>query len=248
MTFAIRDPGLSFQWARTLRQSTVGIVVHHLDAHWDVHRTHAFHQSLGWNGIGYNYHIAMDGTISLGCGMEFVGAHTNPPAGTNDSTIGIGCEGRYHSIDRTMPDRQYNALVWLIRHLRDAYGDIWVQGHRELAATACPGQFFPLDEVRTLTFRKSEETQVPVIAEQRFQSVEEMPNWAKSHMEALTTTCAKDGLPILRGDGAGNLDLSLDMIRLIVLFERRLEAQLHRADTRSAPTCKQRKMLIQWGK
>jgi len=190
-----------------------------------VHRTHEFHQSLGWNGIGYNFHIAMDGTISLGCGMEFVGAHTNPPAGSNNTTIGIGCEGRFHHVDRTMPDVQYNALVWLIRHLRSIYGNIWIRGHRELAATACPGQFFPLDEVRTLEFRNREEVQEPVVTERRFQSVQEMPNWAQPYMEELTTTLAKDGLPIIRGDRNGNLDLSLDMIRMIIIFERRLEAQ-----------------------
>jgi hypothetical protein len=225
MTFQIRDPGLHFRWARTRRPSTVGIVIHHLDAHWDVHRTHEFHQSLGWNGIGYNFHIAMDGTISSGCGMGFVGAHTNPPAGTNNTTIGVGCEGRFHSVDRTMPDVQYNALVWLIRHLRDIYGDIWIRGHRDLAATACPGQFFPLDEVRTLRFRNREEVQEPMAREQRFQSVEEMPNWAQPYMEELTSTLAKDGRPIIRGDQDGNLDLSLDMIRMAIIFERRLEVQ-----------------------
>jgi len=90
--------------------------------------------------------------------MEFVGSHTNPPAGTNSTMVGIACEGRYHDMDRVMPDVQFNALVWLLRHLRDIYGDIPIFGHRELAATACPGQFFPLDEARTLQFRGTENT------------------------------------------------------------------------------------------
>jgi len=153
MSFTIRNPNLQFQRPRTQRSSTVGIVLHHLDAHWTVERTHAFHQSRGWNGIGYNFHVAMDGTISLGRGMEFVGAHTNPPAGINATTIGIGCEGRFHSVDRTMSVVQFNALIRLIQHLRGVYGDIWVKGHRDLAPTACPGQFFPLAEVQKLQFR-----------------------------------------------------------------------------------------------
>jgi len=158
MNFSIKDPGLRFPKARTRRARTSEIIVHHLDAQWDIHRTHQFHISRGWNGIGYNFHVAKDGTISLGRGMEFVGAHTNPPNGANSSSIGIGCEGQYHSVDRIMPDAQFNALVWLIKHLRGIYGDIPVRGHRDLAATACPGQFFPLAEVQRLQFRGSENT------------------------------------------------------------------------------------------
>jgi len=166
----------------------------------------------------------MDGAISLGRGIEFQGAHK---LGFNDRAIGIGCEGRFHCIDRTMPDAQFNALVWLIRHLRELYGDIRILGHRDYNATACPGQFFPLDEVRGLQFRgttddvkESDEEQV-----KRFNKVAEMPSWAKPYMEMLTTTLAKDGLPVIRGDKRGNLDLSLDMIRMAIIFERLLTTQ-----------------------
>ena len=226
MQFTIHDPNLRFPRARTRRTRTDAIVVHHLDAHWDVHRTHAFHNSLAWNGIGYNFHVAMNGTISLGRGMEFVGAHTNPPRGINETTIGIGCEGRYHSVDRTMPDVQFNALVWLIRHLRSIYGNLPIGGHRDLAATACPGQFFPMDELQKLQFRgtqneqKQEEEQMET--QERFQRIEEMPAWAREHIERLTQETDKDGNPILRGDGRGDFDLSLDMLRLLVIMERRL--------------------------
>ena len=151
MDFLIRDVGLRFPFQRRRRARTDYIVIHHLDAHWDVHRTHQHHLSIGWNGIGYNFHVAMDGTISLGRGMEFEGAHK---LGFNNRAIGIGCEGRYHSVDRTMPDVQFNALVWLIRHLREVYGEVRIMGHREYNATSCPGQFFPLAEVQRLQFRE----------------------------------------------------------------------------------------------
>ena len=152
--------------------------------------------------------------------MEFVGAHTNPPAGTNNTTVGIGCEGRYHTVDRAMPDVQFNALVWLLRHLRGVYGDIPIHGHRELAANACPGQFFPLDEARTLQFR-GQEVEKPM--ERRFERVAEMPAWARPTFEMLTQTNANDGQPIVRGDQRGNLDLSLDMVRLTVILGRWIE-------------------------
>jgi len=227
MQFTISKPNLHFSRTRTRRTRTDAIVVHHLDAHWDVHRTHEFHNSLGWNGIGYNFHVAMNGTISLGRGMEFQGAHTNPPAGINETTIGIGCEGRFHSMDRTMPDVQFNALVWLIRHLRGIYGNLPIGGHRDLAATACPGQFFPMAELQRLAFRgvqneiQQDET---METEERFQRIEEMPTWARGYIERLTQETDPDGNPILRGDGRGNFDLSLDMLRLLVIIERRLGA------------------------
>lgn len=154
MNFQIIDPRLSFPRQRERRTRTNAIVIHHLHGDQSVQEVHRMHtQNNGWNGIGYNYHIAQDGTISLGRGMEFVGAHTGHPLGTNSSTIGIGCAGRFHDRDRTMPDAQFNALVWLCRHLQGIYGNIPIRGHRDYMATACPGQFFPMDEVRTLQFR-----------------------------------------------------------------------------------------------
>jgi N-acetyl-anhydromuramyl-L-alanine amidase AmpD len=100
----------------------------------------------------------MNGIISLGRGIEFQGTHK---IGFNDRSIGIGCEGRYHSVDRVMPDAQFNALVWLVKHLRKMYGDLRIIGHNEYAATACPGQFFPLAEVQTLEFRQAEQHTPP---------------------------------------------------------------------------------------
>ena len=167
----IKDAGLRFPRVRTRRARTDSIVIHHLDAHWDVHRTHQHHLSIGWNGIGYNVHVAMDGTISLGRGIEFEGAHK---LGFNGRSIGIGCEGRYHTVDRVMPDVQFNALVWLLKHLRGVYGDIRIIGHRDYAATACPGKFFPLDEVQGLQFR------------QRAVSASPQQNQSKGEQEMLT--------------------------------------------------------------
>ena len=156
MNFKIEPPVLNFPNSRQRRTATNAIVVHHLDAQWDVNRVHAEHIRRGWNGIGYNFHVSKTGVISEGRGMEFVGSHTNPPAGTNSTTIGIGCEGQYDSVDCEMPDVQFNALVWLIKHLRGIYGDIPVRGHNEFAGHSsndCPGQFFPLTEIKQLKFR-----------------------------------------------------------------------------------------------
>jgi len=49
--------------------------------------------------------------------------------------------------------------------------------------------------------------------EMRFNSIEEMPDWARPTIEKLVHK------GFLRGDGNGNLDLSLDMIRIFVVHD-----------------------------
>lgn len=154
--FSIIDPGLTFNGGRTRRNRTEGIILHHPDSQWTVSQVHNFHRSLGWLGIGYNFYIHKDGTIYSGRGLEFVGAHTT---NFNNKTIGISCQGQYDSVDTSMPDEQYNALVWLIMYCRERYGNsLYIKGHNDASTTACPGRFFPLSEVRTLVFRQEAAT------------------------------------------------------------------------------------------
>jgi len=92
-----------------------------------------------------------------------VGAHTQ---GHNSETIGIACQGNFHTTQRTMPDKQRASLLSLLRHLRSRYGNIPILGHRERGATACPGQFFPLDEIRTQA-----ESEEPTMTEEQIKTI-----------------------------------------------------------------------------
>lgn len=155
-TNKIVDPGLTFSGSRTKRTKTEGILIHHPDADWTVQQVHNYHKNTnGWIGIGYNFYIDKDGTIYSGRGMEYVGAHcTN----YNSKTIGVCCRGQYHDRDTSMPDAQFNALVWLLQYLRGVYGSsIYIKGHRDVASTACPGQYFPLAEAQKLIYRSEQE-------------------------------------------------------------------------------------------
>lgn len=156
----VRDAKLKFRGGRTKRSRTEGIVLHHLAGEGSVEDEHRYSLSRGWIGIGYNYYIRQDGTVWLGRGEEYVGAHSGRKAGApgyaegaynNSRTIGIGFEGYYHpghkNADKTMPQAQYEAGVRLIRDLRAKYPDIkWIKGHKEMpgCSTACPGDYFPL--------------------------------------------------------------------------------------------------------
>lgn len=156
----VQDVGLKFRGGRTKRALTEGIVLHHRAGWGDVESEHADSIARGWIGIGYNYYIRQDGTVWLGRGEEYVGAHAGRKAGApgyadgahnNSRTIGIGFEGYYHpghkNADKTMPQAQYEAGVRLMRDLRIKYPGIkWIKGHREMpgCSTACPGDYFPL--------------------------------------------------------------------------------------------------------
>ncbi|MCL2562965.1 MAG: N-acetylmuramoyl-L-alanine amidase [Oscillospiraceae bacterium] len=165
MNFTIQTPNprLQFRNSLTRRTRTDGIVIHHYAANVSVQTVHNWHLGNSWAGIGYNFVVDKDGTIWNGRGMEFVGAHA---ANNNAGTIGIAVQGDYHNVSRTMPDVQFNALVWLIRHVRERYGNIWIRGHRELMATACPGQHFPMEELQRLQFRGDNGGETPVPGEE----------------------------------------------------------------------------------
>jgi peptidoglycan recognition protein len=89
-----------------------------------------------WSDIGYSFVIDREGRIFEGRGPGIVGAHT---AGHNSTSHGICLIGNY---DRDQPtSAAIESLVWLMRH---GAGKWWPSakitgGHRDKAATACPG-------------------------------------------------------------------------------------------------------------
>ena len=100
---------------------------------------HASHLRQGWSGIGYHYVIRKDGTVELGRPEWAVGAHAH---GFNWNTIGIHVCGNFELATPT--PAQIESLAYLVGWLCDKYGLTpdadRVVGHRDLMATACPGQ------------------------------------------------------------------------------------------------------------
>ena len=101
-----------------------------------------WHRRRGFNGIGYHYVIRRDGTVERGRSESQVGAHV---AGHNADSIGIclvgGLEratGPNVGIDNRTT-AQIRAQVELTRELLARYPGAEVIGHRDLAATQCPG-------------------------------------------------------------------------------------------------------------
>lgn len=97
-----------------------------------------WHRARGFNGIGYHFVIALDGTVMKGRDITLAGAHCK---GHNANSIGVcyvgGCDASMNPADTRTP-AQRTALQRFIRHLRDLYPEATVHGHNEYAAKACP--------------------------------------------------------------------------------------------------------------
>lgn len=122
------------------------IVVHYSatypDQHIGVKELDAMHKKRGWKGVGYHYVIKRDGTVQKGRPDDEVGAHV---ANQNSGKLGICWIG---GIDRASGSNvgvdnrtaaQTAALIKLIKDLLVKHPQAKVVGHRDLAATLCPG-------------------------------------------------------------------------------------------------------------
>lgn len=133
----------AYEPARRSASDIKYIILHHAAAERftadDIHR---WHLTNGWAGMGYNYFIAKDGIIYTGRDELQCGAHTQD---YNTSGMGICCEGNY--MIETMPTAQKEALIELIKDIRNRYGKLPIKGHRDLNATSCPGANLPMEEI-----------------------------------------------------------------------------------------------------
>lgn len=149
---SVIDYGLDFS-SLTPREATTKIVIHHtgnpVDDDLSAEQIHASHQAQGWAGIGYHFIVRKDGTVELGRPDWTVGAHAE---GFNYTSIGVHVCGNFNAAEPTKA--QLDALPMLLADICEAYGliasDSVVMGHRDLMATACPGDnlYKHLDEIR----------------------------------------------------------------------------------------------------
>ena len=136
----------------TTRRVTDQIVIHHTgnpaDDDLSAAEIDASHKGQGWTCIGYHYVIRKDGTVEIGRPHWTVGAHAY---GENSHTIGIHVCGNFEEAEPT--DAQIESLSMLLANICTDYGlpidRDHIVGHRELMATACPGEYLyeMMDEV-----------------------------------------------------------------------------------------------------
>lgn len=139
----IYDVGLQFKRALQKRATTEFIILHHAAAsEASVTTVHVWHINRGWAGIGYHYYVRKDGSIYRGRPEDTIGAHTE---GYNSRSIGICAEGNFEV--EAMPDVQKQAIIELLRELKQRYPNVQIKRHKDFANTACPGRNYPFNDI-----------------------------------------------------------------------------------------------------
>lgn len=147
----IIETNLEFSGLRQ-RASTSLIALHHsASADVPAAEIHAWHLARGWAGVGYHFVIRNNGYIERGRPLEAIGAHAGPEV--NGHSIGICLTGDFMNAEPSTA--QISSLVELITCLNTYYvssspGGLDIKLHREVAATECPGKFFPEQKVKQL--------------------------------------------------------------------------------------------------
>lgn len=194
---------------RPLNLSRIRFIALHHMAHptADVKTVEKWHINQGWRAIGYNFWVAFDGTIYEGRGFNLGAGVENK----NDHIISIGFQGDYHSKSIKMPVEQFNAGVDIINHVMSKLpSKVKIGGHGDFQPTACPGRYFPLEEMRSLKKRKGD-SKVEMI----YNYIDEnMPEWARPTIQKLVDK------GLLKGNEKGELGLNDTMLKLLVINDR----------------------------
>ena len=193
----IIDVGLKFNGILTpYTQQPKYLVLHHEAAPTaTVEEIHRYHITAnGWSGIGYHLYVRKDGKVYKGRPINKVGGHCKD---YNSISIGICCEGNFEN--EQMSGRQYAALCDAIAYVQSVYPGITIKGHREFNATACPGKYFPLQEVKNKM--------------ERIKNIKDVPESLRKETQELIDSGA------LKGNSNG-LDVTLDMLRCLIISKR----------------------------
>ena len=149
----------------------------------------------------------------------------------NSFTISIGFEGRFHETGGALTSPQLQAALELYSHIRNEVKSIWgatipinrnhIVGHFEITPRTranCPGLRFPFDEIIDYLLREEAENM------KRYQTLKEIQkdhSWAVPELQDLIDR------GILQGNEGGGkgLDLTIDMIRSIIMSARMINSK-----------------------
>lgn len=143
----ISEPYLLFRPGFRHRESTKGIITHHIGIlptsvdiqDIGIEMVHDWHRAQGWLGAGYHLLIKADerATVELGRPLWAEGSHCS---GRNGDYLGVCVVGNF-SAHNPLP-QQIDRLAEVYHYLCKKYPAITpenIKGHRDFKATECPG-------------------------------------------------------------------------------------------------------------
>jgi len=98
----------------------------------------AYHRSLGWDGIGYHVLVGADGGLWFGRPLDRDGAHVR---GENAGNLGLAFIGDFSSGRPAEAALQTARAFLALAQAAYGFGPEAVFFHKELARTACPGDW-----------------------------------------------------------------------------------------------------------
>lgn len=139
-------PVWSWKTKLSTRPYTKYVVLHHAAAKTcTAQQIDNWHKGNGWSGIGYHFFVRKDGSIYEGRPLWAVGAHAS---GKNNESIGVCAEGDY-SVEKEMPKAQKEAIKQILEYIKFCFPSAsYAVGHGEVGATGCPGDYYPLAEMK----------------------------------------------------------------------------------------------------
>lgn len=213
------------------RPATKYIALHHAAAlTCSAQTVDNWHKGNGWSGIGYHFFVRKDGSVYEGRPLWAMGAHVE---GSNNNSIGICAEGDY-SREKNMPEVQKKAIKELLTYLKGIYPNSVVKGHKELGASGCPGDYYPLQEMKdfwnesedipmTTEERKKFNEMVKIVSDLSTPMIynyidENMPEWAREGVQF----CVDKGIIQGTGEGLGLDDKDLKYCTIIMRLYKSL--------------------------
>ena len=180
------------------------IALHHMATDNDIKSIEQSHISKGWRAIGYNFWVAFDGTIYEGRGLN-LGAGVDSQ---NGHIISIGFQGDYHTKERKMSCEQFNSGIDIIKYVMNKVPSIkQIGGHSDFMPTSCPGKYFPLKEMKTLTKRGGENIMF-------YNKISDCPEWTRPYVQKAYE------MGYIKGDNESNLKLTDDRIWALIVSMR----------------------------
>ena len=96
-----------------------------------------WHLDRQWRDVGYHFIVRRSGEVELGRAINDSGAHAS---GYNHKSIGIclvGGMAEDNSAEDNFTDKQWTALLDLVKQIQIEHNDIKIIGHNEISKKEC---------------------------------------------------------------------------------------------------------------